>query len=34
MEGHTFDSLTGGTGSTANQVIDYMLVNNLLDIEK
>jgi len=31
---HTFDTLTGGSGSTANQVIDYMLNNNLLDIDK
>lgn len=27
---HTFDSLTGGSGTTANQVIDYMLTNNML----
>ncbi|MGL4250371.1 MAG: type I secretion C-terminal target domain-containing protein [Aeromonas sp.] len=31
---HTFDSLTGGSGSTANQVIDYMLTHNMLDIDK
>ncbi|MFM4716807.1 type I secretion C-terminal target domain-containing protein [Aeromonas veronii] len=31
---HTFDSLTGGSGTTANQVIDYMLTNNMLDIDK
>ncbi|MFM5243306.1 type I secretion C-terminal target domain-containing protein, partial [Aeromonas rivipollensis] len=31
---HTFDTLTGGSGSTANQVINYMLNNNLLDIDK
>ncbi|MFB2864345.1 choice-of-anchor K domain-containing protein, partial [Aeromonas sp. MdU4] len=31
---HTFDSLTGGSGTTANQVIDYMLNNNMLDIDK
>ncbi|MFQ2154640.1 type I secretion C-terminal target domain-containing protein, partial [Aeromonas sanarellii] len=31
---HTFDTLTGGSGTTANQVIDYMLNNNLLDIDK
>ncbi|MGE6171439.1 VCBS domain-containing protein, partial [Aeromonas media] len=33
---HTFDTLTGGTGSTANQVIDYMLNpnNHMLDIDK
>ncbi|WP_421254243.1 type I secretion C-terminal target domain-containing protein [Aeromonas sp. 600948] len=31
---HTFDSLTGGAGTTANQVIDYMLTNNMLDIDK
>jgi hypothetical protein len=31
---HTFDTLTGGSGVTANQVIDYMLNNNLLDIDK
>ncbi|MGG2295802.1 choice-of-anchor K domain-containing protein [Aeromonas veronii] len=31
---HTFDSLTGGSGTTANQVIDFMLTNNMLDIDK
>ncbi|MFM5818959.1 Ig-like domain-containing protein, partial [Aeromonas sanarellii] len=31
---HTFETLTGGSGTTANQVIDYMLNNNLLDIDK
>ncbi|WP_233267235.1 type I secretion C-terminal target domain-containing protein [Aeromonas veronii] len=31
---HTFDSRTGGSGTTANQVIDYMLTNNMLDIDK
>ncbi|MEN9532345.1 MAG: hypothetical protein RIQ83_1569, partial [Pseudomonadota bacterium] len=31
---HTFDSLTGSTASTSSQVIDYMLSNNLLDIDK
>ena len=31
---HTFDTLTGSSGTTANQVIDYMLNNNLLDIDK
>ncbi|HEH9419622.1 TPA: VWA domain-containing protein, partial [Aeromonas sobria] len=31
---HTFDSLTGSSGITANQVIDYMLNNNMLDIDK
>ncbi|MFM4834828.1 VCBS domain-containing protein, partial [Aeromonas media] len=33
---HTFDTLTGGTGTTANQVIDYMLNpnNHILDIDK
>ncbi|WP_429195217.1 choice-of-anchor K domain-containing protein [Aeromonas veronii] len=31
---HSFDSLTGGSGTTANQVIDYMLSNNILDIDK
>ncbi|WP_270830579.1 VCBS domain-containing protein, partial [Aeromonas sp. QDB63] len=33
---HTFDSLTGGSGTTANQVIDYMLNpnNHMLDIDK
>ncbi|MFM5054642.1 VCBS domain-containing protein, partial [Aeromonas veronii] len=31
---HTFDSLTGGSGTTANQVIDYMLTHNMLDIDK
>ncbi|MFM5334409.1 choice-of-anchor K domain-containing protein [Aeromonas veronii] len=31
---HTFDSLTGGSGTTANQVIDFMLTHNMLDIDK
>ncbi|MGL4716506.1 MAG: calcium-binding protein, partial [Aeromonas sp.] len=31
---HTFDTLTGGSGVTANQVIDFMLTNNMLDIDK
>ena len=31
---HTFDSLTGGSGTTANQVIDYMLTNHMLEIDK
>ncbi|BBQ54515.1 hypothetical protein WP2S18C03_35960 [Aeromonas veronii] len=31
---HTFDSLTGGSATTANQVIDYMLNNHMLDIDK
>ncbi|MFC5705817.1 VCBS domain-containing protein, partial [Aeromonas eucrenophila] len=31
---HTFDTLTGGAGSTANQVIDFMLQNNMLSIDK
>uniref|UniRef100_UPI0012F81D99 VCBS domain-containing protein n=1 Tax=Aeromonas tecta TaxID=324617 RepID=UPI0012F81D99 len=31
---HTFDTLTGGSGSTATQVIDFMLQNNMLDIDK
>ncbi|MFM5140586.1 Ig-like domain-containing protein, partial [Aeromonas rivipollensis] len=33
---HTFDTLTGGAGTTANQVIDYMLNpnNHMLDIDK
>nr|WP_307774080.1 type I secretion C-terminal target domain-containing protein [Aeromonas caviae] len=33
---HTFDSLTGGSGTTANQVIDYLLnpTNHMLDIDK
>ncbi|WP_421262438.1 immunoglobulin-like domain-containing protein [Aeromonas jandaei] len=31
---HTFDSLTGGAATTANQVIDYMLNNHMLDIDK
>ncbi|WP_162628405.1 type I secretion C-terminal target domain-containing protein, partial [Aeromonas veronii] len=33
---HTFDSLTGGSGTTANQVIDYLLnpYNRMLDIDK
>ncbi|UCA12927.1 type I secretion C-terminal target domain-containing protein [Aeromonas enteropelogenes] len=34
LTNHTFDSLTGGSGTTANQVIDYMLQNNMLDIDK
>ena len=31
---HTFDTLTGGSGTTANQVIDFMLQNNMLSIDK
>ncbi|WP_421216356.1 choice-of-anchor K domain-containing protein [Aeromonas jandaei] len=31
---HTFDSLTGGSATTSNQVIDYMLNNHMLDIDK
>ncbi|MFQ2126520.1 VCBS domain-containing protein, partial [Aeromonas jandaei] len=31
---HTFGSLTGGSATTANQVIDYMLNNHMLDIDK
>uniref|UniRef100_UPI003BA1A9B3 VCBS domain-containing protein n=1 Tax=Aeromonas jandaei TaxID=650 RepID=UPI003BA1A9B3 len=31
---HTFDSLTDGSATTANQVIDYMLNNHMLDIDK
>ncbi|WP_440891363.1 VCBS domain-containing protein [Aeromonas hydrophila] len=31
---HTFDSLTGSTSATSSQVIDYMLNNNMLDIDK
>ncbi|MCR3930936.1 Ig-like domain-containing protein [Aeromonas caviae] len=33
---HTFDTLTGGSGTTANQVIDYLLnpTNHMLDIDK
>ncbi|MEB6605404.1 Ig-like domain-containing protein, partial [Aeromonas sanarellii] len=31
---HTFDTLTGSSGTTANQVIDFMLQNNMLDIDK
>ena len=34
LSGHTFGSLTGNSGATANQVIDYMLTNNMLDIDK
>jgi Ca2+-binding RTX toxin-like protein len=34
LAGHSFASLTGSAGSSANQVIDYMLNNNLLDIDK
>ncbi|WP_440890375.1 retention module-containing protein [Aeromonas dhakensis] len=31
---HTFDSLTGSAAATSSQVIDYMLNNNMLDIDK
>ncbi|WP_432687783.1 VCBS domain-containing protein [Aeromonas hydrophila] len=31
---HTFDSLTGSASATSSQVIDYMLNNNMLDIDK
>uniref|UniRef100_UPI003B9DF2ED choice-of-anchor K domain-containing protein n=1 Tax=Aeromonas jandaei TaxID=650 RepID=UPI003B9DF2ED len=31
---HTFGSLTDGSATTANQVIDYMLNNHMLDIDK
>uniref|UniRef100_UPI00283A9C63 type I secretion C-terminal target domain-containing protein n=1 Tax=Aeromonas hydrophila TaxID=644 RepID=UPI00283A9C63 len=31
---HTFDSLTGSSSATSSQVIDYMLNNNMLDIDK
>ncbi|MFB2905536.1 type I secretion C-terminal target domain-containing protein [Aeromonas jandaei] len=31
---HTFGSLTGGSATTSNQVIDYMLNNHMLDIDK
>ncbi|MFQ2486106.1 VCBS domain-containing protein [Aeromonas caviae] len=33
---HTFDTLTGGSGTTANQVIDYLLnpTNHMPDIDK
>uniref|UniRef100_UPI0012E0607F VWA domain-containing protein n=1 Tax=Aeromonas australiensis TaxID=1114880 RepID=UPI0012E0607F len=34
LSGHNFDSLTGNSGATASQVIDYMLANNMLDIDK
>ncbi|WP_342291469.1 retention module-containing protein [Aeromonas veronii] len=34
LSGHTFGSLTGNSGATASQVIDYMLTNNMLDIDK
>ncbi|MFM5343810.1 immunoglobulin-like domain-containing protein [Aeromonas veronii] len=34
LSGHTFGSLTGNSGATASQVIDYMLANNMLDIDK
>ncbi len=30
----TFDSLTGSAAATSSQVIDYMLNNNMLDIDK
>ncbi|MGL5293202.1 MAG: type I secretion C-terminal target domain-containing protein, partial [Aeromonas sp.] len=31
---HSFDSLTGGMGSTATQVVDYMLNNHMLELHK
>ncbi|MGY3925187.1 immunoglobulin-like domain-containing protein, partial [Aeromonas jandaei] len=31
---HTFGTLTGGSATTSNQVIDYMLNNHMLDIDK
>ncbi|PJC91292.1 hypothetical protein CUC44_20700 [Aeromonas lusitana] len=34
LTNHTFDTLTGGSGTTATQVIDFMLQNNMLDIDK
>ncbi|MGU5655365.1 cadherin domain-containing protein [Aeromonas allosaccharophila] len=34
LSGHTFGSLTGNNGATASQVIDYMLANHMLDIDK
>ncbi|MBV7436290.1 VCBS domain-containing protein [Aeromonas sp. sif2416] len=34
LTNHTFDSLTGGSASTSGQVIDYMLSNHLLEIDK
>ncbi|MBL0439904.1 VWA domain-containing protein, partial [Aeromonas veronii] len=34
LSGHTFSSLTGNSGETASQVIDYMLSHNMLDIDK
>ncbi|OKP35990.1 hypothetical protein BJP22_18980, partial [Aeromonas veronii] len=34
LSGHTFGSLTGNSGATASQVIDFMLTNNMLDIDK
>ncbi|WP_429019521.1 VWA domain-containing protein [Aeromonas veronii] len=34
LSGHTFGSLTGNSGETASQVIDYMLSHNMLDIDK
>ncbi|QXB00337.1 retention module-containing protein [Aeromonas sp. FDAARGOS 1416] len=34
LSGHTFGSLTGNSSATASQVIDYMLTNNMLDIDK
>ncbi|MBO0503528.1 type I secretion C-terminal target domain-containing protein [Aeromonas veronii] len=37
LEGHSFASLTGNTythSSQASQVIDYMLLNNMLEIDK
>ncbi|MGH1410263.1 MAG: type I secretion C-terminal target domain-containing protein, partial [Aeromonas sp.] len=30
----SFASITGSTGNTANQVLDYMLQHNLLDLDK
>ncbi|CAJ1906167.1 type I secretion C-terminal target domain-containing protein [Aeromonas jandaei] len=34
LSGHSFASLTGNSASSASQVIDYMLANNMLDIDK
>ncbi|MGL5289625.1 MAG: Ig-like domain-containing protein, partial [Aeromonas sp.] len=31
---HSFNSLTGGMGSTATQVVDYMLNNHMLELDK
>ncbi|MFM5463939.1 VCBS domain-containing protein, partial [Aeromonas simiae] len=34
LEDHSFGSLTGGAAATSSQVIDYLLTNQMLDIDK